>query len=440
MNVLSLPEKRGYTYYCKGFVCCGSFGYALGGNSIFAEGVFCMLTRRRTVGMLLALLISMAFILPVAQAAGTISPSRPASSPKKQALAYDVNVVPEADMRSNSIKMSITVFNNEDWYIMMGVAKIHYDFQLLDAGGKVLYQWTADKENSFGGFWGIEAGKSDKFSFTLSGGAYNSIKDKIATFRAFILGDADFIDPKGYEVDLRPDKQMRVTARVDPGADSLKMSLSIYNGSRRDVDAGTCISEFKLYDARNKVLYSSAASKMFVPQKIVTVKAGETYTFSDTVSGSAYQKIKSKVAYMKAFVKTGASFIDQKGYMVKFDPWSYVTITPNAKMYPTYMNMSLTIRNNSADPISISHLFKSKYNFQLLDASGHAIYTWSEGKQLFEVSESTTTIGAGKSLTWTATLSGDAYKAVKSRMKSLRATVIGTADFLKSDWYTITLK
>ncbi len=398
--------------------------------------------KRRMAGTLLALLIGIASIVPVAQAAGTMPSSRSASSPKQSPEpTYDINVVPEAQIRSDSIKMSLTIFINSGWGVRIGALTTqHYDFQLLDAGGKVLYKWSADRKFAdFNGFWIIDASKPQKFSYTLSGGAYNSIKDKIATFRAFIIGEVDFIDPKGYEVDLRPDKQMRVTAKVDPGADSLKMSLSIYNGSRRDVNIGTCTSDFKLFDAKNKVLYSSAS--IYGAQRFVTVEAGKTYTFSETISGSAYQKIKPKIAYMKAFVKTGASCIDQKGYMVKFDPGEYVTITPNAKMYSTYMNMSLTIQNNSQQEISIEHLWSGmKYNFELLDAGGKSLYVLSANKSYAGTGPATTRIGPGKSVTWTETLSGDAYKAIKNRVASVSGFVVGTADFLDKSWYTIKLK
>ena len=411
------------------------------------------MTIKRATVMLLALVIAFACMVSVAQAAssrtspaatgGSYSPVQ-APSPKKASPVYDINVVPEADMRADSIKMSITIFNNEKWAFPINVFSTqNLDFLLLDANGKTLYQWSAGKKfSAIDAVWLIPADKPYKFSFTLSGGAYNAIKDKIATFRAYVMGDAGFINRKGYEVDLRPDKQLRVTAQAEPGKDSLKMSLSIYNGSRRDVSIEFSSSQkylFELYDAKNKRLYSNASPIVYRIPASVTIKAGKTLTFSQTISGSDYQNIRQKISYMKAYANSNASFVDQNGYKVKYDPGVYVTVTPDARLFSTYMTMSLTINNNSEQEISIKSFFGLNYNFQLLDASGKVIYNLALDKSVSK-SGAVTKIGPGKSVTWTQTVSGDAYKAIKNRVVSLRAYAFDEADFLNADGYVLKLK
>ncbi|ACL74427.1 BsuPI-related putative proteinase inhibitor [Ruminiclostridium cellulolyticum] len=118
-----------------------------------------------------------------------------------------VTVSSEADIKDDSIVMKVTITNNSKG----AVSLIHssgqkYDFVLLDSDKKELYRWSSDKMFTMALMYSkIEAGKSVVYTETLSGEQYNTIKDKIVSMKAYVLGNSDefTFDTKGYEIILK---------------------------------------------------------------------------------------------------------------------------------------------------------------------------------------------------------------------------------------------
>ena len=388
---------------------------------------------RKAMCMLLALVIALACAAPVAQASSLAVPEG------------RVSVLPDIVVNSNSIEMHVTIANRTTRAVTIRYPSGQtYDFQLLDSSGKTLYTWSADKS-----FIAAErtqtlrAGEIVTYSETLSGSAYRAVKGKIDTFRAFITGKASFIDATGYDVALQPSTLVTVTANVVPGNDSLKMNVIITNGSNRDVRIQFPTIQrydFRLYDSKRSVLYSSHDSGIYRQTAAsVIIRAGATLTYSDTISGDDYKDIKNKISYMKAYVKGSADFIDPSGYTVEFSPSTFVTVTPAATKTSAYVKMSITIRNASLRHAYIKHTTDQKYDFQLLDANRNVLYTWSDGRS-FDQSGSTTKVPLGSSITWSAVISGDTYRAIRNKVAYLRANVTGSADFVDADGYLLKLK
>ncbi|MEL7604131.1 MAG: BsuPI-related putative proteinase inhibitor [Bacillota bacterium] len=390
---------------------------------------------RRAMGMLLALVMAFAGVTTAAQAAGS-------------SLAVPegrVSILPDVVVNSDSIEMYVTIANRTSRSVSIRYPSGQtYDFQLLDSSGKTLYTWSADKS-----FIAAErtqtlrAGEIVTYSETLSGSAYRSIKNKIDTFRAYITGKASFIDATGYEVPLQANTLVKVSANVVPGNDSLKMSVTITNGSNRDVRIQFPTIQrydFRLYDSKRNLLYSSYDDGIYRQTAAsVTIKAGSTLTCSDTISGDDYKDIKNKISYMKAYVKGSASFIDPSGYTVEFSPSTFVTVTSAAAKTSAYVKMSITVRNASLRHAYIKHPTGQKYDFQLLDANKNVLYTWSQGRS-FDQSGSTTKVPVGTSLTWSAVVSGSTYQAIKNKVAYLRAYVEGSADFVDAEGYLLKIE
>lgn len=387
---------------------------------------------RKAMCMLLALVMAFACAVPAAQAAGS-------------SLAVPegrVSVLPDVVVTSNSIEMYVTIANRTGKAVSIRYPSGQtYDFQLFDSSGKTLYTWSADKS-----FIAAErtqtlrAGEIVTYKETLSGSAYKSIKSKIDTFRAYITGKASFIDATGYEVPLQANPLVTVSANVTPGNDNLKMSITITNGSSRDVRIQFPTIQrydFRLYDSKRKLLYSSYDDGIYrQTAATITVKAGASLTYSDTISGDDYKDIKNKISYMKAYVKGTAGFIDPGGYIVEFSPSTFVTVTPAVTKTSAYVKMSVTVRNASLRQAYVKHASGQKYDFQLLDAHKNVLYTWSDGRS-FDRYGSTTKVPIGTSLTWSAVLSGDAYRAIRNKVAYLRAYVTGSADFVDSQGYLL---
>ncbi|MDF2987480.1 MAG: putative S-layer protein [Eubacterium sp.] len=118
-----------------------------------------------------------------------------------------VSITPEANAKSDSIKMKITIKNESKKDVVINHSSGQkFDFDLLDANKNIIYCWSADKSFITAlTTTTIEAGKTLEFSDTLSGDAYKDIKDKVVYFKAYITGKADafVINPEGYEVKIR---------------------------------------------------------------------------------------------------------------------------------------------------------------------------------------------------------------------------------------------
>lgn len=115
-----------------------------------------------------------------------------------------VLVEPTAKVKADSIEMKITIKNKtaNDLFIT-NCSGQKYDFELLDADRKSVYRWSADKSFIMAlTTTKIEAGKKIEYSETLSGNEYKAIKDKMFYLKAYITGDAEFVNSKGYEIAL----------------------------------------------------------------------------------------------------------------------------------------------------------------------------------------------------------------------------------------------
>lgn len=118
-----------------------------------------------------------------------------------------VAVKPEATVKADSIEMKISIVNDTKKDVVINhTSGQKFDFALLDANKDVVYSWSADK--SFVMMLTttkIEAGKTVKFSDTLSGDAYKAVKDKVVYLKAYITGSSDnfAINPDGYVVKLK---------------------------------------------------------------------------------------------------------------------------------------------------------------------------------------------------------------------------------------------
>jgi hypothetical protein len=119
--------------------------------------------------------------------------------------SQQIIVEPKVVLNSDSLEMILTIQNNtpNDSSIMHTSGQ-KFDFELLDAERKSLYRWSVDKSFIMAlTTTKIEAGKTLTFSETLSGEAYQKIKDKIVYLKAYITGDATFINTEGYEIKIK---------------------------------------------------------------------------------------------------------------------------------------------------------------------------------------------------------------------------------------------
>jgi hypothetical protein len=98
--------------------------------------------------------------------------------------------------------------------------------------------------------------------------------------------------------------------------------------------------------------------------------------------------------------------------------------------------MSLTILNNTDKEITLSHTSGQKFDFQLFDAGGNNLYTWSADKQFMALMNETS-IGPGEEIVFSDTLDSAANEAA-GRAASMTAYIVGTSeDFtIDADGYT----
>lgn len=116
-----------------------------------------------------------------------------------------VTVSPEAVATETSIDMKLIVQNNTDNDIYIeNTSGQKFDFELLDGNKNLLYRWSADKAftDSLTSTV-IKAGKTLISSSTLSGDAYQTIKDKAVYLKAYITGNAGFINSEGYIIQIK---------------------------------------------------------------------------------------------------------------------------------------------------------------------------------------------------------------------------------------------
>lgn len=247
------------------------------------------------------------------------------STPTKKVVKSKVAVKAKAIASDDSITMKVVIKNSaKKSFKIKNTSGQQYDFQLLDANKKVLYTWSADKMFvSALSTTTVKAGKTVVYSETLTGEAYQAIKDKIVYVRAYITGESRFVSKKGYCAKVRKSQSQSIS--VSPSAivkvDSIEMKVAIENPTESaatiDCTSGK-IYEFELLDADRKVLYKWSDDQAFIDVlTTTTIEPGVTIEYSEILSGDAYKAIKDKVVYMKAYITGKANFVDVKGYEIK---------------------------------------------------------------------------------------------------------------------------
>lgn len=116
-----------------------------------------------------------------------------------------------------------------------------------------------------------------------------------------------------------------------------------------------------------------------------------------------------------------------------------ITIEPIVKVKSDSIEMKIKITNETKNDVIITNMSGQKFDFELLDADRKAVYRWSADKS-FILALTTTTIEAGKTLEFSDTLSGDAYKEIKDRIVYLKAFITGKAQFINTAGYEIRIK
>lgn len=104
-----------------------------------------------------------------------------------------------------------------------------------------------------------------------------------------------------------------------------------------------------------------------------------------------------------------------------------VDVYVEAAPYADSMEMTLSIANNTKDPVTIHSNSAQSFDFQLFDADGVSLYRWSADK-MFTMVLTSSVIEPGETQIHTVTLDRDIYQAIKNRIYSMKAYIIGTSD------------
>jgi len=106
---------------------------------------------------------------------------------------------------------------------------------------------------------------------------------------------------------------------------------------------------------------------------------------------------------------------------------SDVDVKAEAVLSDDNIEMKLSITNNTKKAISIEHTSGQKYDFKLFDSEGNNLYTWSADK-MFILLMGETVIEPGETVEFSEVLEGDAYAAIKDRIHSMQAFIVGSSD------------
>ena len=114
-------------------------------------------------------------------------------------------------------------------------------------------------------------------------------------------------------------KGVRISAFAKEIDGALEMSLTIFNNTDNDVIINHSSGQkydFKVFDADGEIIYTWSADKLFIEMLTATeIAAGESVTFTETLSADEYAAIKEKAVELRAYVVgTADFFIDENGY------------------------------------------------------------------------------------------------------------------------------
>lgn len=100
------------------------------------------------------------------------------------------------------------------------------------------------------------------------------------------------------------------------------------------------------------------------------------------------------------------------------------------------LKMSIVIKNNTDNAVTINHNSGRRYDFIISDANGDILYQWSANKR-FTSALTTTTIYAGESIEFTDELNSETYKSIKKDITKITAYIDGTSEsfIIKADGY-----
>ncbi len=104
-----------------------------------------------------------------------------------------------------------------------------------------------------------------------------------------------------------------------------------------------------------------------------------------------------------------------------------VNVTATAAENGDKLLMTLTIRNNLDQPVTIHYTSGQQFDFKLIDVNGESLYTWSADK-LFMQALSDEVIAPGEQRTFSAEVDGDLYATIRDSAVLLKAFITGTSD------------
>lgn len=90
------------------------------------------------------------------------------------------------------------------------------------------------------------------------------------------------------------------------------------------------------------------------------------------------------------------------------------------------LRMSLTLHNNTDKAITIEHSSSQKYDFQLVDAEGTILYTWSADRSFLQML-CTTKIAANETIEFSEVLPAETYNNIKANVTGIRAFLTGSS-------------
>ncbi len=117
-----------------------------------------------------------------------------------------------------------------------------------------------------------------------------------------------------------------------------------------------------------------------------------------------------------------------------------VSVTPSAIVSNGALTTTLTISNNSSDPVTILYSSGQRFDYQVLDESGISLYTWSADKA-FIAQTAEQVLAPGEQLTYSDTLDAELFGAMSDQAAKVCWTITGTSpDFtVEPDGYTVDL-
>lgn len=191
--------------------------------------------------------------------------------------------------------------------------------------------------------------------------------------------------------------------------------------------------EVMIHWMMNALRYKNSGFDVII--KYAPIPFSDDQNISDTYKSDVVKSVILKLIFGRSnnmlFPKDGATRAEAVTVVSRLLPLiisskSVVDISAAAHVVNGALEMSLTIRNNSDKPVTIAHTSGQHYDFRLFNINGEAVYFWSMGK-LFTMNTESTVIKAGEKVVYTDTLDSAAYAALKDKVVTMRAYIVGTS-------------